>query len=105
MHSCRVFRATVWCRVVVTLSLLPASTRAQVDWSDATLLLPRKGHATAYDAGLKRLILFGGSSGSFFSGTWNWDGSRWTKIDNLTVSPPARANHAMAYDSNLLSAE
>ena len=44
---------------------------------------PRSGHAMAYDAGRRRVVLYGG--GSFDGRTvtrhedlWEWDGARWT---------------------------
>lgn len=43
---------------------------------------PRSGHAMAYDAGRRRVVLYGG--GSFDGRTvtrhedlWEWDGARW----------------------------
>jgi len=48
----------------------------------------------AWDAGRRRVVLFGGSDGSPLGDTWEWDGATWTQ-DESTV---ARAAHAMAYD-------
>jgi hypothetical protein len=53
----------------------------------------------AYDAAIGTIVLFGGvSSHGYFSGTWTWDGSTWTK-QAPTASPPAREGAAMAYDA------
>ncbi len=62
----------------------------------------RSNHAMAYDAARGRVVLFGGSlpdsDAAPFSDTWEWDGTTWTKRSS-TSSPPARAYHAMVYDS------
>ncbi len=67
----------------------------------------RKGHAMVYDAAHSQVVLFGGQifqrqglNTSFVSqnDTWVWDGTNWTQ-KTPTNSPPARAGHAMAYDS------
>src|SRR5207249_1804853 len=65
----------------------------------------RYGHAMAYDSQSDRLVLFGGgsSSGGVFvlvSDTWAYDfnTSTWTDM-SPAIEPPARYNHAMAYDS------
>ena len=65
---------------------------------------PRYGHAMAYEAARQRVVLFGGSGfgGSGSSGllndTWGWDGAAWTQLADM--GPPARRNHAMAYDES-----
>jgi hypothetical protein len=66
---------------------------------------PRYGHALAYDANKRRVVLFGGKSyvadpteDVYYSDTWTWDGSSWTKMP--TSGPSARYAHAMAYDSS-----
>jgi cysteine-rich repeat protein len=60
----------------------------------------RTGHAMAYDAKRRRVVLFGGFSdaGVALNDTWEWDGLRWSAIVTPLV-PGARANHAMAFDS------
>lgn len=59
-------------------------------------------HAMAYDSNRRRVVLFGGNhpfaTGHVFSNTWEYDGVDWVRIAT-TNSPPARINHAMAYDS------
>ncbi len=61
----------------------------------------RNQHAMAYDAARKRLVLFGGEvlgpSGSI-GDTWEWDGDNWAE-QLQSASPPARDQHALAYDS------
>lgn len=58
----------------------------------------RTGHALAYDAARRRVVLFGGSDVSGVrSDTWEWDGVTWTRRPTA-LSPPARAGHAMTYD-------
>ncbi len=61
------------------------------------------GHAMAYDSRRGRVVLFGGEDGEdgsshFFSDTWEWLGDDWVKR-STTISPSARARHALAYDS------
>lgn len=62
--------------------------------------IARYGHAMAYDAKRKRVVLFGGfSSGTStaLADTWEWDGVRWTAHDTAQ-GPAPRANHMMTYD-------
>jgi hypothetical protein len=63
----------------------------------------RSGHTMAYDPAHQRVVLFGGAhdigtSSSFLSDTWEWDGATWTQ-QNSAGSPPARRESAMAYDA------
>ena len=58
----------------------------------------RSGHAMAFDAVRKRVVLFGGSAiGTLFGDTWEWDGEDWTQVEDM--GPTARFNHAVAYDA------
>lgn len=58
----------------------------------------RTGHALAYDAARRRVVLFGGNATSgLLSDTWEWDGMTWTRRLSLR-SPSARVGHAMTYD-------
>jgi hypothetical protein len=70
--------------------------------SPATSPPARTGHALAYDSARGRVVLFGGSrnppNGGILSDTWEWDGTNWTQ-KNPATSPPARQQHALAYDS------
>jgi hypothetical protein len=57
--------------------------------------------AIAYDADRKTVVMFGGLylANSAMDQTWTWDGTTWTKRRPATI-PPARFNHAMAYDAS-----
>ncbi|MCG3125369.1 MAG: hypothetical protein CHACPFDD_00187 [Phycisphaerae bacterium] len=61
---------------------------------------PRGFDAMVGDTGNGVCVLFGGWSGGFtyWGDTWVWDGTVWTDVTPGT-SPPARAFHALAYDS------
>ncbi|MCA8954957.1 MAG: FG-GAP repeat protein, partial [Planctomycetes bacterium] len=57
------------------------------------------GHAAAWDAANKRMILFGGeSSQGLENATWQYKDGVWTKLAP-TTSPSARKYAAMAYDA------
>jgi len=60
---------------------------------------PRSGHAMAYDATRRRVVLFGGSPSpwNYLSDTWEWDGTNWTLL-RPAASPPPRCEHAMVWD-------
>ena len=63
----------------------------------------RYGHAMAYNAKRREIVMFGGwgegsSSSQFDRGTWTWDGTAWT-LKSL-LGPSVRFSHAMAYDSD-----
>ncbi len=64
---------------------------------------PRFQHAMAYDSVRGKVVLYGGMSSNSFSDvlgdTWVWDGTNWTQ-ESPQTSPPALAEHAMAFDSN-----
>jgi uncharacterized protein (TIGR03437 family) len=64
---------------------------------------PRFQHAMAYDSVRGKVVLYGGMSSNSFSDvlgdTWVWDGTNWTQ-ESPQTSPPAVAEHAMAFDSN-----
>lgn len=45
------------------------------------------------------LILFGGRDQAVFGDTWRWNGNSWLQLAP-SMSPPARLNHTMAYDSH-----
>lgn len=60
---------------------------------------PRCGHALAYDANRKRVVLFGGeTAGDKVNDTWEWDGENWTQMAD--IGPAARSETAMVYDSS-----
>jgi hypothetical protein len=56
--------------------------------------------AIAYDADRKTVVMFGGLylANSAVDQTWTWDGTTWT-MKRPAAIPPARFNHAMAYDA------
>ena len=65
--------------------------------------LGRWAHAMAYDAARQRTVLFGGygptyPSGSGLDDTWEYDGINWTPM-SVPISPAARQQHGMVYDS------
>jgi N-acetylneuraminic acid mutarotase len=63
----------------------------------------RSGQAIVYDAAHAEMVLFGGNAGGLPLGdTWayNFTTNRWTNM-SPPVSPPARYDHAMCYDSSL----
>jgi uncharacterized protein (TIGR03437 family) len=75
------------------------------DWtqkSPQTSPPPRFQHAMAYDSARGKVVLYGGLSSNSFSDTlgdtWVWDGANWTQ-ESPQTSPPALAEHAMAFDS------
>jgi len=58
-------------------------------------------HALAYDVARGRVVLFGGldsTSLTALSDTWEYDGTAWKQL-TPAVSPPARSDHSMTYDS------
>jgi hypothetical protein len=74
------------------------------DWHESlgtTRPQARAGHAMAYDASRRRVVLFGGASGidELFADTWEWDGESWELLPVEAPIPPARRYHAMAYDA------
>ena len=78
--------------------------RAERAWVERAGLSPvARDHALAYDSARGRVVLFSGldSSNNRLSETWEWDGTSWTEATppEVSASPPARANHALAYDS------
>ena len=57
----------------------------------------------AYDEVREKTVLFGGYDGTkFFSDTWEWNGTAWSRISTTTVGGEltARARHNLAYDAN-----
>lgn len=95
-------------KALLALVLLAAGARAQTapNWTNHSRAISpnaRDSHAMAYDSTHAQTVLFGGeyttANTSFtFNDTWTWDGANWTDAMPKT-SPPARKNHAMAFDS------
>lgn len=84
-----------------------SSPETWIQKNPSTVPPARQLQAMAYDAGRKRVVMFGGtnaSSGALASGalgdTWTWNGSNWTKM-NPSTSPGARFGSGMAYDAQL----
>jgi cysteine-rich repeat protein len=69
-------------------------------FSPASGVEGRAGHAMVYDAGRRRVILFGGRQGrgDAKSDTWEWDGVSWTQLSTIN-DPPPRYRHRIAYDA------
>jgi hypothetical protein len=76
-------------------------------WTDRTTEhapSPRGSSAMAYDAARGVVLLFGGRANGQdppdgpLGDTWSWDGARWERLPT-PVAPPARSEHAMAYDA------
>lgn len=77
------------------------------DWvqrTPTTLPPARWSHALAYDAGRGKIVMFGGCQGpstgdcTLLGDTWEWDGTNWAASAPV-AAPPARAAHAMSYDT------
>ncbi|HTU60404.1 MAG TPA: kelch repeat-containing protein, partial [Polyangiales bacterium] len=63
---------------------------------------PRRDHAMAFDATRSHIVMFGGHATSpgvneELADTWAWDGRNWTQFPT-TQAPPARSEHALAFD-------
>jgi N-acetylneuraminic acid mutarotase len=97
---------------VSTASTVPATTTtatmttaASGVWTD---LKPsgatppaRSSHAMVYDTAGDKVILFGGFDAADFNDTWAYDpaANAWTDLKPSGATPPARHDHAMAYDA------
>lgn len=69
-------------------------------WQKLNIEAPsaRAGHGAAYDVRRKKLVIFGGASGSGpLNDTWEFDGQRWSKVE--AIGPPARTLTRMVYDT------
>src|SRR5262249_46735064 len=69
--------------VVVMFSWAYTSEWNGASWSNRSSSGPpgRAYHSMAYDPGRHVTVLFGGSNlaGTFFTDTWEWDGTTWTQ--------------------------
>jgi hypothetical protein len=96
---------------VVQFGADPGSAAATREWDGNAWIThvpvhsptQRSAHCMCYDAGSRRVVLFGGvatgSNGvSYPSDLWEWDGQDWTMRKSAT-SPPGRSGAAMAYDA------
>jgi hypothetical protein len=62
--------------------------------------LPRAGHAMAFDEAGGEVVLFGGANEQLLSDTWVRGEAGWREVSLPAESPPARRDHALAYDPN-----
>lgn len=92
--------------LMLTAGVITSMTIPDTGWRPLVTAHSPKGRAggvIVYDTKRNRAILFGGASAwtgkqyIYENDTWIWDGKDWSKIDT-PVAPPARSNHAMAYD-------
>jgi hypothetical protein len=62
---------------------------------------PRTQHAMVYDPVAKRVLVFGGSDGSFRQDLWQWDGAAatWTDVTPAGAKPSPRQNAGLVWDS------
>jgi hypothetical protein len=83
-----------------------ASLNFQGGWFQRMLPMPvpleRTGHAMAYDAARKRVVLFGGLTGgaTYLNDTWEFDGTTWSKI-GVPQSPAPRSLSSLTYDPTI----
>lgn len=91
-----------WVTVAADLSINPGYNHPLCGGFYPGPCHPVYGHAMAYDAESKRIILFGGSNshGGLLNLTWTFDSntSTWTRM-NPPNAPSARSRHAMVYDA------
>jgi hypothetical protein len=87
----------------VSPAVASASPQQALDWTKqapATHPSARYDAAMAYDAATSTVVLFGGFNGSgsspYFSDTWTWNGTTWTKQAPAT-RPQVRSASVMAY--------
>lgn len=61
----------------------------------------REFGAMAFDSARGRTVLFGGVdvNAGFLSDTWEWNGTSWAPFTPTGPWPPARKNHALAFDA------
>ncbi len=87
-------------------SALPGETHLfdGIGWTQAfpaTSPPGRHNSPLVYDAARQRILVFGGvdprRSTTSLADTWEWDGTNWAQ-HFPTLVPPARQNHALAYD-------
>ena len=89
------------------VTIRAAAVTAPASWVNqwGSWPLARYDHAMSYDGDRALTVMFGGrpSAAEIFGDTWEWDGARTQWVQRTpaveTDSPPARAGHAMVYDS------
>jgi uncharacterized protein (TIGR03437 family) len=74
---------------------------AQVEAS-GTIPPARFGHTLLFDPVRRRLILFGGQAGAFFSDTWAFDiaSANWRLLSGDDAGPSRRYGHSAIYETN-----
>src|SRR4051794_9487805 len=92
----------IFSRYLLPALLIGTATAAQaLTWTQITPATspPNRSYlAMAYDAVSKKVVVFGGFSGTgYLNDTWTFDGTTWTQVQTA-VAPPARSNGQMAYD-------
>jgi hypothetical protein len=62
---------------------------------------PRFGHSLVYDSARRRVILFGGQAGSFFSDVWAYDiaANQWNQLSPNEAGPSSRYGHGAIYET------
>lgn len=66
-----------------------------------TLPAARWGHTLVFDAGRRRLLLFGGQASGFFNDLWAYEIDRgsWTRLGAAEEGPSRRYGHSAIYES------
>jgi N-acetylneuraminic acid mutarotase len=86
----------------VAATTTPAATGTWTNLNPTGATPPaRASHAMVYDSTDSKVILFGGWETADFSDTWAYDpaANTWTDLSPPGDVPPARHDHAMAYDA------
>jgi hypothetical protein len=96
--------ARAWRRAILCSLLCAAALDAQVTWASLRgSPIGRRQAAMAYDERRQVAVLFSGrnrAGAAIAENALEWSGSGWVWRGPATAStPPARANHAMAYDA------
>lgn len=62
---------------------------------------PRFGHTLTFDPARRRMIVFGGQAGGFFSDVWAYEiaANRWTRLADNSAGPSKRYGHSGVYDA------
>lgn len=84
-----------WVQGPIGLFVLASVVGAQLAAGQAPTAAWSSG--VAYDSARARVVVFGGYSRGYVGGTWEWDGSRWTRPTDS--GPSARNAPALAYDA------
>jgi hypothetical protein len=93
------YNGTTWTQVVGTSGCTNSCTNSPSARNSASM---------AYDPATGNMVLFGGlGSSSYLNGTWTYNGTTWTQVDDssdlgcttaCTSSPPLRGYASLAYD-------